>query len=334
MKKNKWYIILVVAIFIGTISYLIYSGEMVTVTEQLLNLNPYYFLLCVGAIIAYWMTEAKITNDMVRSTGNKQPYNKALEVTMIGQFFNGITPFSSGGQPAQLYFLTKQKLPIGKGSSVLMSKFIIYQAVLVVYSIVFLSIRAKQFETQVDHLFYIVLIGFIVNVFVIAMLLFFSFAKKSNLYILTKIIKLLHKVKIVKNPEERIQKYHNDLKDFHKHILLLKNNGKLFARIVLLSVIQLAFYFIIPFLIYRSFGLEGADLISMIAGTGFVLMVTSFIPIPGASGGAEGGFVLIFGLFFISHYIITAIVIWRLITYYLGILIGGIWMMFAKIRTE
>jgi len=334
MKKNKWYIGLVVAILFIALGYLIYTGKITTIYEQIKTLNPYYILLCVGAIFAYWFTEAKITNDIVRSTGNKQPYNKALEVTMIGQFFNGITPFSSGGQPAQLYFLSKQKLPIGEGSSVLMSKFIIYQAVLVVYSVVFLLLRAKQFETEVNHLFYIVIIGFAVNLVVISILLFFSFAQKSNMIILSKVVKFLNKIKIIKNPEKKIAKWYKDLDDFHKHILLLKNNVKLFIKVVILSVVQLAFYFTIPFFIYKSFGLQGADLISMIAGTGFVLMVTSFIPIPGASGGAEGGFVLILGLFFISHYIITAIVLWRLITYYLGIFIGGIWMMFAKLRPE
>lgn len=333
MKNNRWSIIFVLTTFVIAIALLIGSGKATTVINQMQSLDKRFLLLSIGSIIAYWMTEAKITNDMVRSTGSEQPYNKALEVTMIGQFFNGITPFSSGGQPAQLYFLSKQKLSVGKGSSVLMSKFIIYQAVLVVYSIVFIVLRAKLFVEQVNNIFFIVLIGFTVNFIVISVLIYFSFAKNSNRIILTKIINVLHKIKLIKNPEESITRCYKNIDDFHDHIVLIKANKKLFIKSILLSFLQLTFYFIIPYLIYRSFGLQGADLISMIAGTGFVLMVTSFIPIPGASGGAEGGFVLILGLFFISKYVMTAIILWRLITYYLGILIGGIWMMFAKVQT-
>lgn len=322
-------------ILMGGVVYLIYSGKFEVVINQIQSLSVAYLMLGLLAIVAYWITEAKITNEIVRSTGNHQPFNKAMEVTMIGQFFNGITPFASGGQPAQLYLLAKQKLPLGQGSSVLISKFIIYQGVLVVYSLLFIVIRAKFFAGEISNLFYIVVVGFMVNLLVIGSLLFFSFAKKSNLKIVEKFIRILHKIKLVKNPTQKLEKFQNHVKDFHEHTALLKNNNLLFFKVVILSAIQLTFYFVIPYFIYRSLGLQGADLLSFIAGTGFVLMISSFIPIPGASGGAEGGFTLILGLFFLhGGYIITAIVLWRLITYYLGVFIGGLWMVISKAQIE
>ena len=50
----------------------------------------------------------------------------------------------------------------------------------------------------------------------------------------------------------------------------------------------------------------------------------AIIPLPGAEGGAEGGFYLIYSLFFKSDTIITAIFIWRILTYYSSIAIGSI----------
>ena len=53
------------------------------------------------------------------------------------------------------------------------------------------------------------------------------------------------------------------------------------------------------------------------------MMVSAFVPLPGASGGAEGSFLMFFRTFF-QDTITPAILLWRLITYYLNILLGAI----------
>ena len=67
-----------------------------------------------------------------------------------------------------------------------------------------------------------------------------------------------------------------------------------------------------------------ASITTMVAAQVFVTMVSAFVPLPGASGGAEGSFYIFFGMFFKSA-IIPAILLWRIITYYANILVGGIY---------
>lgn len=62
----------------------------------------------------------------------------------------------------------------------------------------------------------------------------------------------------------------------------------------------------------------------MMAAQAYVSMVSAFVPLPGASGGAEGSFVLFFSAFFQNSTVIPAMVIWRTCTYYLNIQVGGI----------
>ena len=99
----------------------------------------------------YWLIEAKIINNLIIKLEGKQRYRDAFKVSMIGQFFSGITPFSTGGQPAQLVLLTKQKIPVGKGSSVLMNKFVVYQGTLVIYSALLLLLKAEMFIKNIDY---------------------------------------------------------------------------------------------------------------------------------------------------------------------------------------
>ena len=53
-------------------------------------------------------------------------------------------------------------------------------------------------------------------------------------------------------------------------------------------------------------------------------MVSAFVPLPGASGGAEGSFVLFFGPFFQQDTILPATVVWRVLTYYLNFPAGAV----------
>ena len=101
---------------------------------------------------------------------------------------------------------------------------------------------------------------------------------------------------------------------------------------ILLTFFQLTCYFLVPYCLYRGFGLTNVSIVDIIAATAFVLMVTSFIPLPGGSGGAEGGFYIIFGMFFIGKYIVPAILVWRIITYYMWMVIGGVWMLSSNVN--
>ncbi|MCT4660750.1 MAG: flippase-like domain-containing protein [Tissierellales bacterium] len=327
MKNNKWGILFVVGVIAAFSFYLVSTGKINTVMEHMGSINKNWLLAALGASITYWILEAKMVNNMIRSMGGHQTYFEAFKITIIGQFFSGITPFASGGQPMQLYLLTKQKVPVGKGSSALMSKFIIYQGTLVVYALILLLFKSSFFIENISNLFFLVILGFGVNAVVIGTLIFFSHSKRTNKGIAKKVIGFGHRIHLIKNPEKTIAGFNKHVEEFHDNVVLLKQNKLLFLNTVVLTVIQLTMFFIVPYFIYRSFGLSGANLMNMLSATAFVLMITSFIPIPGGTGGAEGGFHMMLGLFFIGNYALTAMVLWRLITYYLWILFGGIWMM-------
>ena len=80
----------------------------------------------------------------------------------------------------------------------------------------------------------------------------------------------------------------------------------------------------IPYFIYRSFGFLEQPINVIMAAQAYVSMVSAFVPLPGASGGAEGSFVLFFRSFFSEGTIIPAMVVWRTMSYYLNFPIGCI----------
>ncbi len=63
-------------------------------------------------------------------------------------------------------------------------------------------------------------------------------------------------------------------------------------------------------------------------------MISSYTPLPGAAGAAEGSFLVIFQMFFDDGVIKKAMLLWRLITYYSSIIVGAFFAGFDKKREK
>ena len=61
-----------------------------------------------------------------------------------------------------------------------------------------------------------------------------------------------------------------------------------------------------------------------IVSSAYVYLIGAFVPIPGASGGIEYGFTQFFGNFIAGSNLPAMLIVWRFITYYLGVIVGAI----------
>lgn len=273
---------------------------------QLLN-------IVVDAYVLY-----KFTNNYEK----RYTIRQAFKATAVGQFFSVITPGAVGGQPMQIYCLTKQKIDAGVASSCLLQKFLVYQTTITLYSFVAMICNLSLFSGELKGLMLsLALFGFLSHVVVVAFMFIFSFNKRLASSIVNFFFKLLAKIKIIKNPNEEISKLEKQMDFFHESNSKLYKNKKLLITSSLLTVLQLTLIFSIPYTIYRSFNLNSANAFDIITAQAFVTMVSSFMPLPGGSGAAEGSFYVFFKIFFMENTIKSAILIWRIITYFLNILI-------------
>jgi uncharacterized protein (TIRG00374 family) len=322
MKNYRLNFIIGIASGVIFVFLIIFTNGWMDLIHQMKNLRIQWIIVAALAMLLYWVLEAKALQSVVALMKKDYKFKQAFRITMIGQYFNSITPFASGGQPMQMYALTKQDLGAGSSGSALMIKFIIYQSILTIYSLVLILWKSAFFKSKMSNLFYLIGIGFIVNASVIICLIIFSRYRKLTHKLILGLSKILEKFKLVNNISELEVRINNNLDQFHDNMEIVKHSKEIMIKAVIYTTAQLTIYFSIPYFIYLSFGMTGASIGSMIAGTAFVIMLTSFIPLPGAVGGAEGAFYMFFTLFFISNNIMAAILLWRLITFYSCIIFG------------
>jgi len=323
LRKNA--IILLFVSFI--VLFCVLKDDFRSIIDNLLMINPWWGIVALISSLLYIFFKALVLFDTVKEEIKNYTLLDAVKHTLKTQFFNGITPFSSGGQPMEIYMIHKRGIRIPKATNLIMQNFIFYQVALVLFGILAVIINGIfHYFKEVKLLKYFVVLGFCVNTFVLLFLFIVSFSKKSNEYLLKKAITFFNKIKIVKDKEKTLEKWKDRLEDFHESASQLRKNKRLFIKGVSYNFFALIFLYVVPlFVIYSIVGMNvDISIVEAIISSAYVLIIGSFVPIPGASGGIEYGFIAFFGNFIKGAVLSATLLLWRFITYYLPMILGAI----------
>ncbi|MDE7095380.1 MAG: flippase-like domain-containing protein, partial [Anaeroplasmataceae bacterium] len=255
-------------------------------------------------------------------------YSDSLMIGTMEYFFNGITPFSSGGQPFQIYSYRKIGVSLHRASGIILMNFVICQI-----SILLLCIGSLFFFNEltrgVTYLKVMIIVGLTMNFLIFAF--FSSVGLSKNLRkILSKLVGWFLNLKIFKGKLSRFvgafDEYCVGAQATFKALLGQKLK---FFTCVLLKLFGFICYYAIPFFILLSLGVEVTPnkLALIIAMTTFAVAMTCYIPTPGATGGIEFAFRELFVTIVpaISGAIATSgLLLWRMITYYFLMLVSFI----------
>ena len=159
------------------------------------------------------------------------------------------------------------------------------------------------------------LIGFAAQIALIVALLLASFCKPLTTKVVNGFIHFLGRIHIIKDPEEKIKNVDETLTSFHDSNKTLNKNKELLIKVYAITAVQMMSYFLVPYCIARSFGID-CNVFDMLCAQAYVNMVSCLVPLPGGSGAAEYCFSVFFGSYFSGITIKSAILLWRTITYY------------------
>ncbi len=330
MKKKKTYkSLLNITIFIVITALVLYFSLKDNYKEVLTGIfsaNIWWLIVALLFVVLYWLFKARIFYMFTKKFDEKYTFGKAFHLQLNTNFFNAITPFSSGGQPFQIYTLMKQGISLTSSTNIIIENFIVYQIALVTLGIV--SIFANHFFhlfKDVGMIKNLVTIGFIVNTFVIIALFIIAFAKKINKKIINFGINILYKLKLIKNKQKTKENWNEYINNFHAGAKLLVADKKFFIKSILYAMIALVCLYLTPvILLYSTGDYTSFNGLMSIVACAYVMLIGSFVPIPGGTGGLEYGFIVFFGNFITGSNLNVIMILWRFVTYYFGLFIGAI----------
>lgn len=329
-KATIFYFGLIIVIFIGLFIYMIAVDGMENIISVLHQVDYRWVIIGIVCLIIHWFCEAMTLHIPIKKMYPNNSILTSIRVSMIGQLFNNITPFSSGGQPMQAYELTKTGKKVSDSLSALAVKFITTQTALVITTLVVICIEFDFFAKLMQDYIWIAIVGVVANIIAIIVVFIAGMKKRAITIITTPIIKFLGKIKIIKYPQEKIEKLDKSIDNFGKQFRFMKEQKAMVLQMFIFAVIESLLYYSLTYVVYRAFGNYGITFLQIIPVQAFLLLIMTFIPTPGSGVGAEGGFLLLFNSIFKQGTINMSILFWRIYTFYLPIIVGALFLIPAK----
>ena len=328
-KGNRRKLLWQLAYIFGTLALLIVLGfsdpDLLSLFAGKLTLNGFWLAMCAVGMVLFWGLQACVYALTSHIVGCRVSFFTNVRIAMFGEYYSAITPFASGGQPMLIAYYKRYKVTVAKSSSILAVRYIGYVGSVVIFYLYSLVTQGAWIFQSHPLMFWLTTLGFLVNflsILGIALLLMrASLVRKVGLWTVDTITKL----PFLKNKREAwTDQYLKGVKEFTAAALCIREHPVQCLFVLLLSLGSVAGEFSVAYFVYRAMGLTGASFSMLFAMQTFLYLAVSFVPTPGGTGASEGGFYLFFALVFPKTVLYSAMLIWRLFTYYSQLLLGAI----------
>ena len=313
--------------------------------RTILSLGWVYLLLAVASLFLCYLFKALKLSVICKPLTGKFHFKTCFETGIIGHYYNSVTPLAVGGQPFEIYHLSKHGIHGGVASSLPIATYVLNQFAYVIMALTFLvmfkdntlNISGKLLSSFPTVFTVLAVIGASLCTLLPLLIIIFSLMPRFGSILVRKVMYLGAKLRIVKDPKATTYKTVKNL--IHNSQCLKKIFKKPFSATVcfLLSFLE---HFSIASIAYFSlkifnFNSNMANYNAVLEWLQIVQLVIilncaiSFIPTPGNSGAADLSFYLLFTSGLAGGLAFPARAIWRTLSFYSFIIIGFV---FAIIR--
>jgi uncharacterized protein (TIRG00374 family) len=335
LKKLKKYIfsILFMVVLMVVTFYIIFKDNSVSdIMSVLFGANLWWVLAGFGAILVCRTMQSTVMIMSARCIGYKLTWGEAAQYSLVNVFYSGITPSATGGQPMQLFYLCRDKMSVSGATLVVFTVNITFQIAMVVLSLGSLAYLWKYVAATASGLFALFGLGVAMHCGLLLLLATVMFSKNNLRRIVSFGMKLGMKLHLIKNEEKarrNIDKYISEVKLGEA---LIKAHPWKFIAIFFVTVLQVCAYHMVPFFVFKAFGMTtDFSLPDIFAISAFLYVAVSFLPLPGTVGAAERGFVILYRAVFPGH-VLAATLLTRFISFYIILLFAGLASIYVQIR--
>lgn len=337
--NNKKSIMANAAFFIilfGLTAYAVLRGkELPELLAIMRSVNPVYYVSGFVFIIVFVCCESYIIYRMLRVLKYHQvPKRNCVKYSFVGFFFSCITPSATGGQPAQIYYMNRDKVDVSVSTVILMIVTILYKFVLVFLGILIFLFRHFLITDYIWNVAFFFYLGMALNIFCVTFMLLLVFEPTLASRLLLSMMRGLERLHILRKKEQRMEKLQKAMVEYHKAAAVIQEHRGLMVRMFLVTLIQRIIHFSITYLVYRAFGLSELGFIDVVALQCVISISVDMLPLPGGMGISEGLFLQIFRKIFTGGLLYPAMLLSRGISYYALVLISAVMTCVAHITIK
>ncbi len=315
------YVVFFVALMAVTFWLIFKDQDIGGVFEALSKVNYVWILLGILLMLGYFMMQAQNVRKILASFGEHITIWKSLKFTMIEFFFCALTPGASGGQPVEIYYMAKEKIPASKATLAILVQVLDFQIAVMAIGIISQAVMWFTDPTLLTGtVAWLLRIGMIINGLALILLAFCVFSNRMAKVIANWFLRLLKKIG-VKHIEEKQESLNKALDSYQEGAIYIRTHRNEFMMSIGRALIQVSLFYLVPFCVYKAFGLNGMTVIQLFNIQSVLFLATSGLPLPGAIGASESVFLTLYGTAFGEQLLSPAMLLNRGVSFYLFVLI-------------
>ena len=338
-KKSRWWGNVFFAASIALSLYLMYSfaqsndlGHEKGFVEVFSNIKVEYLILSVATLILMILLDSLKYFVIMRATRLKTNYGTALFIGLLGKYYDNITPFSSGGQPMQIYYLHKRGIGGGESTAIISIKFAFNMSMWLIICFCLMLFNRGVLITRIDDLtqrnilYAAGWVGFAFNCLLPLLIVSCVVFPKMTWAITRWVLNVGYKLKIVKDKDAKLERGKRAVNNFvTAYVSMLKRPVHTIV-LALLCIAEPFLSMVLPFFVVVAIGGSAVTpsiglMFEIMTLNVYAQMSAMIVPTPGNSGAVESAFM--FALTTLSSgALFWTVFSWRFLSYYSYIIIG------------
>ena len=294
-------VLLPISVGISVVVALVSTG-----TSEILKLEAFSFWLfaaAAGLRLVPWMSKAFRLTNWMHFLGHRFSFAEGLRISIMSELGMALTPTAVGGQPVKAGMLYQRGVSLGEATSLTTIQTVedlTFYAIGLPLALTLASLRAKAALNRVMEQEvmgtggWLIAAGVVVAVVVAAVLLARAFGVFPKL-------------------RRRLRAFGNEFKRLYAEII--KRGKQRFALNVAVAAVHWVSRYSVVATLTLSLGYE-VNFLNFLVLQWVLFAIMAFVPTPGATGGAEGLFVLLFTGVLPRQALGTILIGWRFLDFY------------------
>ena len=279
---------------------------------------PLFLIVAFLIYCSRWLVES-VAFKISTGKYKKITLGQCFKTVIVTQFMNMITPFMSGGQPATFLILNRFGLDIASSFSAMFIKSMMYQFFLSLSGFICLLITFNTLDNISRNA---AITGILINLLIVLGILTIGISEAMARKIIGFFIGFLRKTRIIKISKESEQSIYDNIKKFNSSFREFRHERKRLIYLFMITGFQFTLFNLCAFVILNGFGVFSS--VNVFARIVLINTSALIVPTPGNSGGAEGLYAIFLHTVVPDGIMGAGILMWRLIVFYLPVIITGI----------
>ena len=307
-----------------------YRGDNINfnkIWDMLKHSNSWCIVAAVACMLLFIIFEGLSLFVITRRLGHKTKLAGALAYSSSDTYYSAVTPSATGGQPASMFYMVRDGMSGGVAGFSLVFNLMAYTAAIIVMGVFAFAVRpeifgligARSWGAQA-----LIIFGFVIQGVVLGFFITCIMWSKAILKIGNGAIVLLRKIRIIKHEDKWREKWKAGVDKYSASRHIIREHPMLFIWALLLNLAQRVAQTLIPCFVCMAMA-KHVDFLELFVMQTFVLLGYNMIPSPGGTGAYEFMYLSTYGITFDQEFILTAMIISRMISYYLCIIVSGLY---------